>query len=196
LSNKLHIDFDSQNLMYQHTNGYHAKDLLALHETISHDGTGIADELGVEKYLAQKNYGIHGVVDKEGLISWAKGLGNAIFWQCGGVNTRSIGIEQVSYIPVQYKDNVERRQAWNHREVQLNAVAKLIACIVRAHPAIKLVYSRGTLPPGITAHWNVSQIFSESLGHTDCWPVKEKGYYPIENVITLAKQYYKEGWHF
>lgn len=192
---KLHIDFNSHNLLYQHSHGTHVKDLLVFHETISHDVKGLADIVNVEEYLARKDYGIHGMVDKEGYIAWAKELGNAIFWQTGGVNSRSIGIELVSDIPTRYKTNLARRNHWNERTKQIDSAAKLAACICRAHPHIVLAFSKGN-KSGITSHWNVSQLFAESEGHTDCFPVSEGGYFPLGNIITLAKNYYKKGWHF
>ena len=195
MSNKLHIAFDSSKLLYQHSHGTHVKDQLIFHETISHDEKGLADILGVENYLAQKDFGIHGMVDAEGNIAWAKGLGDAIFWQCGGDNTRSIGIELVSNIPSAYRTNLARRNHWKERTTQLNAAAKLAACIHRAHPNIVMVYTKG-IKAGITSHWNISQIFPASEGHTDCWPVNEGGYFPLLRLIGQTRLYYKEGWKF
>lgn len=192
---KLHIAFNSHNLLFQHVNGYHEKDMLVFHETISHDEKGLEDITGVENYLAAKGYGIHGMVDSEGNVAWAKTLGKAIFWQCEGVNERSEGIELVSFIPSQYKTNLARRNHWNERIKQLDTAAKLAACIHRAHPHIPLVYSKG-ITPGITTHWNVTKALNIAGGHTDCFPVNEGGYFPLLNVIELAKKYYKEGWHF
>ena len=102
---KLKTQFNSHKLLLPHAHGRHPKDLIVLHETVSHDVPGLSDIMGVEQYLAAKDYGIHGCVDKEGNIAWAYGLGNAIFWQCGGVNERSVGIEQVSYVMVDQKTN-------------------------------------------------------------------------------------------
>lgn len=182
-------------LMRPHSHGMSGKDLIVLHETVSGDIPGWKDILNVEAFLAAKNYGIHGMTDAEGHIAWALGLGKAIFWQAGGVNERSIGIEQVSNVMLRSPSNKVRRAIWVARNNQLKATAKLIAAISDAQ-GIPLVYSDGT-KPGVTSHWDVSQIpkNTASEGHTDCWPVHKGGYYPIYEVIYLAKTYKALGYH-
>lgn len=180
--------------MKPHVHGRNHKDLIVLHETVSGDVRGWSDINSVENYLAGKDYGIHGMTDSEGHIAWAFGLGNAVFWQAGGVNERSIGIEQVSNVMLRSPSNKVRREIWAARNTQMRATAKLIAAICRAQ-RIPLKYSNG-LTAGITSHWDVSQHFSASEGHTDCWPVHKGGYYPILTVIRLAKVYYHGRWHF
>lgn len=162
------------------------KNLVVLHETISGDLPGLSDIRGVEQYLVSKEYGIHGMTDKEGNIAWAHGFGDAIFWQCGGVNDRSIGIEQVSKPP--YGDSPQSIPYWKGRDKELRATAKLLAAISRTWN-IPLNFSAGD-SPGITSHWNISRIYPESEGHTDCHPVHLGGYYPIISVINTAKRYY------
>jgi hypothetical protein len=190
---RISLDFNSASLMRNHVHGYSAKDMAVLHETVSPDIVGMADIVGVEKYLASKDYGIHGMTDLEGHKAWARGLGSAIFWQCGGVNERSIGIEQVSRVMLQAPTNALRRKLWVLRNKQLRATAKLLACWhnsdQKKHP---LVYSNG-LVPGVTSHWDVSQHFPASDGHTDCWPAHKGGYYPILEVVQLAKVYAATG---
>jgi hypothetical protein len=190
----LNIDVNTTQLLRKHVHGYHKKDLVVLHETVSGDVAGLGDVKGVANYLASKDYGIHGLTDAEGFIAWAKGLGRAIFWQAGGVNERSIGIEQVSNIMLRSPSNVVRRHIWVGRSKQLRATAKLLAAISKAH-GIPLVYSDGTRP-GITSHWSVSQWSSASEGHTDCWPVHLGGYYPALEVIRLARLYKAAGVQF
>lgn len=170
--------------------GRHPKDMVVLHETISSDITGLADIIAVEKYLSSINYGIHGMSDKEGNIAWARGFGDAIFYQAGGVNERSIGIEQVSKPP--YGDSPKNIPYWKARNVQLRATAKLLAAISNTW-GIPLRFSNGD-SPGITSHWNVSQIFSASQGHYNCHPVHLGGYYPILSVIRQAFIYKKLGY--
>jgi hypothetical protein len=181
-------------LMRPHAHGTAHKDLIVLHETVSGDAPGWSDINSVEAYLASKDYGIHGMTDAEGNIAWAYGLGKAVFWQAGGVNDRSIGIEQVSNVMLRSPYNSVRRKIWVARNAQLHATAKLCAAIADAQ-GVPLVYSNG-LVPGVTSHWDVSQHFAASEGHTDCWPVKKGGYYPIGEVITLAKGYKALGFHF
>src|SRR6266576_944073 len=132
-------------LMGRHVHGSHDKDMIVLHETVSGDIAGLGDILGVENYLASKDYGIHGMTDSEGNIAWAYGFGKAIFWQAGGVNERSIGIEQVSRVMLQAPTTLLRRKMWSLRQAELHATAKLCACISRSRK-IPLKGSDGLTP--------------------------------------------------
>lgn len=183
---------DTSALMAPHVHGRHVKDLVVLHETVSKDIPGWQDIDSVDAYLAAKDYGIHGINDAEGNIGYARNLGRAIFWQAGGVNERSIGIEQVSNVMLRSPDNLVRKAIWFARQEQLRATAKTIAAITRAH-SIPLVYSDSTVP-GVTSHWDVSRFHPESEGHSDCWPVHKGGYYPIGYVILLARAYAARGY--
>jgi hypothetical protein len=158
-------------LMRPHVHGRHPKDLVVLHETVSANVKGLSDIVAVETYLAQKDYGIHGMTDNDGNIAWALGLGDAVFWQAGGVNGRSIGIEQVSDVMVKNTTNTAR---------------KALVAEINAAWGIPLRYSDGD-QPGVTTHWSVSQHHPESEGHTDCFPVHLGGYYPALEVIARAK---------
>lgn len=180
--------------MAPHAHGTHAKDMIVLHETVSPDAKGLSDIRNVEAYLAQKDYGIHGMTDFEGNIAWAYSLGSAIFYQAGGVNERSIGIEQVSRVMLDSPLNAVRAHIWAARQAELRATARLVAAIHNTH-AVPLRYSEG-LTPGVTTHWDVSQHFRESEGHTDCFPVHKGGYYPVLQVIRLAKLYAAAGSKF
>lgn len=180
--------------------GHHAKDMIVLHETISPDYPGWQDIIGTSNYLDMKDYGIHGITDLEGHIAWAFGLGDAVFWQCGGVNERSIGIEQVSKVPVQANTDAKRKVLWAARQAELRATAKLVAAISNSRKnkngsrQIPLIMSDG-LTPGITTHYQVSQHFAASQGHWDCKPVHLGGFYPLYQVIFLARGYAKLGYH-
>jgi hypothetical protein len=182
--------------MRSDVHGYGKKDLIILHETVSSDITGWDDILGNAAYLDKLAYGIHGLTDAEGHIAWALGLGDAVFYQAGGVNTRGIGIEQVSRVMLESPINHVRSHIWALRVKQLRATAQLIAAAARGQgwPYERLVYS-DALHPGITSHWDVSRHFKASLGHTDCFPVHKGGYYPILAVINMAKAYYRLGYH-
>ena len=187
---------DTSHLMYPEMHGQAPKSLAVLHETVSGDIPGWKDITSIEAYLAHVGYGIHGMTDAEGHIAWAHGLGRAIFWQAGGVNTQSIGIEQVSNVMLRAKGNAARRAIWAARQPQLRATAKVLAAWHNSNPKLHpLVYSNG-LRPGVTSHWDVSQHFSASEGHSDCWPVHKGGYYPILAVIRMAKLYAATGVHF
>lgn len=187
---------DTSKLMKPHVHGVAGKDMAVLHETVSHDIVGWGDIKAVENFLASKDYGIHGMTDLEGHKAWAYGLGNAIFWQAGGVNTRSIGIEQVSLVMEQSHTNDQRFAIWMSRTKQLDATAQLLAAWHNVDPQHHPLRLSNGLTRGVTSHWNVSQHFAQSEGHTDCRPSHEGGYYPILHVITLARHYASLGYHF
>lgn len=188
---KLKIDLNTAEMMKSSMHGRHPKDLIVLHETVSGDVRGLGDIQAVEEYLDRIGYGIHGMTDREGYIAWTLGLGNAVFYHAGGVNSRAVGIEQVFRGAT---DKVTDKVLWAVRDAELRATAKLCACICRAWK-IPMVYSDGD-HPGITSHWDVSQHHPESEGHWDCHPVHKGGYYPILSVISVAKNYYRLGYHF
>lgn len=185
--------FNSSKIMSGSAHGSHAKNMAVLHETVSPDEKGMADVMSTLTYLARVGYGIHGMTDLEGNMAWAYNMGNAIFWHAGGVNTQAIGIEQVSDIPAliaNKKISVKEAGAeWLKRDVQLRATAQLLAAWHNVDPKYHVLKTSNGLTPGVCAHWNVSQHFTASLGHTDCWPVNSKGYYPISKVIEYAKEY-------
>ena len=172
-------------IMHDHVHGYHDKDLVVLHETISPDAPGLKDIWAVERYLADKDYGIHGMTDLEGNIAWTAGLGRAVFWQAGGVNERSVGIEQVS-------TGDTSGAYWIGRNKELRATAKLLAAIHNTWK-IPLVFSDGHTP-GVTGHWCVSQWSPASKGHTDVHPRHLGGNYPLLSVIQVARAYAKLGY--
>lgn len=174
--------------------GYNDKNLAVLHETISGDIHGWSDVQGNVNYLDKINYGIHSVNDLEGHIAWALGLGRAVFYHAGGVNERSIGIEQVSNIPLRTPSNALRRKLWAIRHPQLVATAKTLASWHNAGGG-PLKYS-DSRTPGVTSHWDVSKFNKSSLGHTDCFPLHKGGYYPILEVISMARIYAVRGYHF
>lgn len=180
--------YNTAPIMHNHVHGYHVKDVVVLHETVSGDQRGLADILGVEDYLARVGYGIHGMTDKEGNIAWTEGLGTAIFYHCGGVNGRSIGIEQVFRGATNTPGD---SRLWAIRQAELRATSKLLAAIHNTW-GIPLRYSDGD-HPGVTSHWSVSRNHKESEGHWDCHPVHLGGYYPALAVINNARIIAKTG---
>lgn len=178
--------------------GTHRKELIVLHETVSPNYPGLGDVRQVSQYLDNKNYGIHGITDADGNIAWALGLGQAIFYHTqsgsGMVNSRGIGIEQVSRVMLDFRSRYAQWQGWLHLKKELNATAKLMACIARAHE-IPLVSSDGR-KPGVTTHYEVTKTYGITGGHVDCYPRHLGGYYPKLLVISLARRYYKLGWRF
>jgi hypothetical protein len=194
--------YDLAPIFENHTNGFHDKVLAVLHETVSHDVAGWGDIINVAKYLAGEKYAIHGMTDLEGHMGWARHLGRAEFSHAGGVNDIAVGIEQVSWIPYLLKTvAITKTQAWHiwlNRERQLEATAKLLAAWHNSdkknHP-LRYVDGDGE-HEGVTSHWNVSNHFPASQGHTDCWPHHEGGYYPILVVIQKAVAYANQGYVF
>ena len=178
-------------MMKSAVHGTHDKSLVVLHETVSSDIVGWSDVMSVAHYLDQKDYGMHGIVDKEGHIAWAYGLGEAIFYHAasgeGRVNTRGIGIELVSRVMLTAPDNTSRWKIWWERNAQINATAKLLAWVTRVH-GIPLQYSRPDVP-GVTTHWHVTRHYNVYGGHVDCWPRHLGGYFPALRIIERAKYY-------
>ena len=195
----LTIDYNLYKDQHTHAHGYSPKSLIVLHETVSPNYPGLSDIKSVSSFLGTEDYGIHGITDSDGNIAWAVGLGAAIFYHTasgptGYVNTRSMGIEQISRVMLDYRSQKDRIAAWLHMNKELNATAKLIACAARVH-SVPLVSSYG-VKPGITTHYEVTKNFNVVGGHTDCWPVHLGGYYPKLLVIELAKRYYSLGYRF
>lgn len=172
--------------------GIARKDLVVLHETVSPDYVGFADIVSNAAYLAKGGLGIHGVVDAEGYLGWSVGDRKAVLYHTasngGNINTRSIGIEQVSRVMIDKPDNVSRWKKWWSRDKQIDQVAQLLAFLSKTE-RIQLRYSNG-IDSGITTHWQVTKTYNVSGGHTDCWPKHLGGYYPVLRVIREAQAYY------
>lgn len=193
---KVKVDLNIAPLMLPVSHGRHDKDMVVLHETVSPDYERFADILGVARYMPRHGLGIHGIVDGEGYLGWAVAGDTWLLYHTasegGGVNTRSIGIEQVSRVMVAFPDNKRRFEWWWEREKQIDKVAKVLAYCHRVHD-IPLRYSDGA-EPGITTHWQVTRTFDVDGGHTDCWPRHLGGYYPVLRVIRRAQWFAKRGW--
>lgn len=198
---RVRVDLNTAAIMRNVQHGSHAKDMVVLHETVSPDVHGLADVLQVSRFLASKGLGIHGVVDGEGHLAWAVYLDAAVLYHCSstdpdgqshGVNSRSIGIEQVSRVMLNYPDNRRRYEWWWQRDAQIDKVAKVLAHCHRVHK-IPLEYSNGR-EPGVTTHWQVSKTYDVPGGHVDCWPKHLGGYYPVLRVIHRARYFYQRGY--
>lgn len=182
--------------------GYNDKDGAVIHETVSANIMhSAADVVSVSRFLDNSDYGIHCVDDNDGNIAWALGLGRAVFYHAasgaGMANTTKIGIEQVSDVMVKYKSRAERTKAWAGMHKELNATAKVLAACARAHPGFELKRNFGdTRKPGICTHWEVTHFFNISGGHWDAQPVDRGGYYPLNQVMSLARRYYLLRWQF
>lgn len=201
---RLKIDLNIADAQRDNVHGWHSKIGVVLHETVSRNYVGLGDVRAISEFLDNKDYGIHGITDADGNIAWAKGLGKAIFWHCsstgtkgrGHANTNLMGIEQVSRVMLDYRDRTSRIRAWLRMDRELNATAKLIAALARAH-GFPIVDNPGnTALPGVTTHWEVSNYYGVPGGHVDCWPSHRGGYYPKRMVIRMAKEYYAAGYRF
>lgn len=200
---KLKIAVDIGPVQKGEMHGTHEKDGAVMHETVSGQiMNSVADVVGVSNYVAKEGLGIHSVVDNDANIAHAKGLGQAIFYHTdssgdygnGHINTRKIGIELVSDVMVKYNSRIARIKAWFHMQPELNAAAKLLACLARAHEFP--LEDRHPSQPGITTHWECTKAYGVRGGHVDCWPSTKGGYFPKRLLIKLAKRYYKLGYHF
>ena len=149
--------------------GHVAKDMIVLHETVSHNRPGEGDIRSVAAFLDETGLEIHGIIDKEAFSGWAYDR-QAIYDHAasgdGNVNTRSVGFELVKR--------------------QLDEVARWCAWLSTVEP-IPLRFSKGA-SPGITTHWNVSEYWLNGDGHWDCWPIHMGGHFPALYVVNKAQQ--------
>lgn len=166
--------------------GHAPKSFIVLHQTISPDVRGIEDVKGVGHYLDSKGYDIHIITDVEGKSGAVTPENEtAIFYhaQSGAImaNTRSIGIEQVSY-------KTGDPKYWWKRSVQLHKTARWCAYLCKKH-GIRPVYDP-TCTNGICGHADVTRAGHISGGHTDC----QYPNYPTKWVAAAAKTYMRLGW--
>lgn len=177
--------------------GHSAKDLIVLHETVSRNIPGEGDIRSVARFMDDTGLEIHSIIDMEAHVGWcydrraiydhaASGLGN--------VNTRSVGFELVSEIPL-LPTKKQRRDAWwdseankpnPERRKQLDTLARWCAWLHVAE-GIPLEFTNG-IKSGITTHWNVSETFLGGDGHWDCWPIHLGGHFPALYVVNKAQQ--------
>ncbi len=169
---------------------HNEKTLIVLHETVSHNRPGTGDITSVAAFLDSTGLEIHGIIDVEGNSAWCDDP-EAVYDHAasgnGRVNTRSIGFELVSEIPME-KSNAKRREMWEDesRRLQLDTVAQWIAWLSTKHP-IPLRFSESDRP-GITTHWNVSRQYLGGDGHWDCHPIHQDGHFPALYVVRMAQQ--------
>lgn len=193
---KIKVDLNIGSLMVPVAHGRHAKDMVVLHETVSGDYPGFQDILSVARYMPRNGLGIHAIIDKEGHLAWDVHGDTHLLYHCasngGNINSRSIGIEQVSRVMIDRKDNLGRFRVWMERDRQLVKTAKLLAYLHRTH-RIPLQYTEGR-KPGITTHWQISKTYNVEGGHWDCWPRHKGGYYPVLYVVHLARHYHRLGY--
>lgn len=201
---KLKIDLNIAQDQLDNVHGYHKKIGVVLHETVSANYSGLGDIRSVSEYLDAKDYGIHSITDADGHIAHALGLGEAVFYHTastgskgsGRANSNTIGIEQISRVMLDHTDRAARYAAWLHMDKELNATAKLVAALARAHKFPLQLNNGDTTKPGITTHYEVSKRYGVEGGHVDCFPYHLGGYYPLKMVVALARRYSRLGYRF
>jgi len=191
---RIKVDLNIAPVVRDDIHGHADKSLIVLHETVSPNYPGLADLIQTSNYLDSKGLGVHGVTDIDGNLAWAVGERRAILYHAasgeGRVNTRSIGIEQVSRVMLDLPDNYSRWRKWWGQGKQIDILAQLLAFLSHTE-GIPLRYSNASVP-GITSHWDVSRTYNVPGGHWDCWPKHRGGYYPILRVIDEAVKYHRK----
>lgn len=171
--------------------GHHEKSLVVWHETVSHNRPGTGDIRSPAAFMDEHGLEVHGFTDMEGHSAWCYDP-TAVFDHAasgtGQVNSRSIGFEQVSEVPME-RNAAKRREMWapdGPRRRQLRVAAHWAAYLFVTQ-GIPLRWSQGDRP-GHTSHWNVSRTYLGGDGHWDCWPVHQGGHWPALYVMHLARQ--------
>jgi hypothetical protein len=183
---KPYVNYNMFNDLAKNIHGHQDKRKIVIHETVSHDHRGLSDIKSVSKYLGEKGYGIHCIVDQEGKSGYYPGE-RAVFWHAKGDNQSTIGIELVSYIPGLNISNTSRWKIWWKRERQLHKTARWLAYYSDKHD-IPLKYSEGRAA-GICSHWDISEAYNISGGHWDGRPKHRAGHFPMMKLIYLARGY-------
>lgn len=185
------VDVDLRPYYQGEEKGHADKTLVVWHETVSHNRPGVGDIRDPARFLDATGLEIHAMTDMEGHFAWCYDP-TAIFDHAasgsGRVNTRSIGIEQVSEVPLE-RNPARRREMWDPkgpRRAQLELAARIAAWLFQTH-GIPLRWSQGNRP-GHTSHWNVSRTYGVAGGHWDCWPVHQGGHWPALFVMSRARQ--------
>lgn len=185
------VDVDLRPFFLDEARGHQRKSMIVLHETVSHDKPGLGDITAPAAFLDATGLEIHGIIDAEAHSGWCYDR-EAIYDHTAsgncGVNSKSVGFEQVSDIPM-LATNAERKKAWDPRGPRRKQLLKVAEWCAWLHfsEGVPLRYSNGA-EPGITSHWSVSRTCLGGDGHWDCHPVHEGGHYPILYVIRKAQQ--------
>lgn len=184
------VDVDLGPLFASESRGRAVKELIVCHETISPDAPGVSDIVNPMRYMDGAGLEVHGCIDRDGNSGWA-GDAKAIFDHAGSrgvrgdgrVNTRSVGFELVSRIPLE--PSPLRLPAWLKRRKQLDKLAHWCAWLHQEED-IPLRYSDASRA-GITTHWDVSRTYGVPHGHWDCWPKHKGGHFPVLYVVQKAR---------
>jgi N-acetylmuramoyl-L-alanine amidase-like protein len=160
---------------------------VVLHDTECHDAAGISEIKGVVGFWMQTSQpnrlGAHFIVDADGNVGQC-GEPTQLLYHVGGLNTGSIGIEQIGFAAFTEKD-------WLARPHQLDKVARLLAWIHREYQIpLEVPAKQGASQAnrGVMTHAMVSRFESASEGHTD-----PGSGYPLAHVLGIAKAYVAAG---
>lgn len=160
---------------------------VVLHDTESHDAPGVTEIIGVANFWMQTplgdRLGAHYIVDGDGNIGQC-GQPDEVLYHVGGLNTGSIGIEQIGMASFTEED-------WLRRPEQLLSVAKLLAWLHTSEriPLVIPAQQGAGLPMhGVMTHGMVSRFEPASGGHTD-----PGSGYPIGKVLKMANGFVKAG---
>lgn len=184
------VDVDLRPYFAGEEKGHADKTLVVWHETVSHNRPGLGDITGPAAFLDATGLEIHGILDMEAHSGWSFDP-TAVYDHAasgtGRVNTRSIGFELVSEVPME-RSAARRREMWDPagpRKKQLDLCARWAAWLFQEFE-IPLRWSQGDRP-GHTSHWNVSRTYLGGDGHWDCWPVHQQGHWPALYVMQKAR---------
>ncbi len=156
-----------------------------LHDTECGDAAGISELEGVVGFWlrgAEKD-GAHFIVDADGNVAQC-GRPTELMYHAGGLNTGSVGIEQIGFAHFTEAD-------WLRRPAQLDKVARLLAWLHTEYRIpLEVPARQGANKPnvGVMTHAMVSRFEPGSLGHTD-----PGSGYPIAHVLNIAKAYVAAG---
>jgi hypothetical protein len=160
---------------------------VVLHDTECHDAAGISEIAGVVNFWLRTDQpdrlGAHYIVDADGNIGKLAN-GTELLYHVGGLNTGSIGIEQIGFASFTEKD-------WIDRPKQLDKVARLLAYLHHAYGIpleVPMPQGASQANHGVMTHAMVSRFEPASEGHTD-----PGSGYPLGHVLAVAKGYVKAG---
>lgn len=180
------VDVDLRPYFAGEERGHAHKTLIVLHETVSYNAPGVMDIRNPAAFMDSRGLEVHGIIDAAGNSGWSydpRAVYDHAASGSGSVNTRSIGFELVSEIPLM--PSPLRVQAWLRRRRQLEKVARWCAWL-HVDQGVPLDYSDASAP-GITTHWDVSRTYLGGHGHWDCWPRHKGGHFPVLWVVQRAR---------
>lgn len=158
-----------------------------LHDTECHDAKGITEIEGVANFWAQTPHdsrlAAQFLVDGDGNIGQTADA-DELCYHTGGLNTGSVGIEQIGFAAFTEED-------WLRRPHQLLSVAKLLAWLHAEYkiPLVVPAHQGHGLPMhGVMTHAMVSRFEPNSGGHTD-----PGSGYPLGKVLAMANGFVKAG---